>query len=147
MLKKTLVFAAATTMAATPCLSAELPRLQDEGARRSGAVAGAYFKVPLGGGARSKKPAAGVRLSVVHDYRNAGAQNARVVRSDSFDLRLVGAKKPTLYIAGQAVTGEEAKKHRQNIGPVGSAVSLAILVAAAVGAYYIYRAVDDSGEE
>lgn len=147
MLKKIIAFAAATTMVATPCLSAELPRLQDEGARRSGAVAGAYFKVPLGGGTRAKKPAAGVRLSVVHDYRTAGAQNARVVQSDSFDLRLVGSKKPTLFIAGQAVTGAEAKKHRQNIGPVGSAVSLAMLVATAVGAYYIYRAVNDSGDE
>ena len=147
MLRRGLAVAAAAMMVATPCLAAELPRLQDEGARRSGGVAGAYFKVPLGGGARAKGPKAGLRLAAVHDYRHAGAQNARVVQTDGLDLRLLGDRKPTLYLGGQPVTGEKGRKHRQNLGPVNSAVTLVILVAAAVGAYYIIRAVDDSGEE
>ncbi|HEY0113480.1 MAG TPA: hypothetical protein VGB59_10065 [Allosphingosinicella sp.] len=144
MFQKLTAALAATTLVASPVMAAELPNFDQSGARRSGAVAGAYFKVPLGG-PRAKKPAAGLRLSMVHDYRHAGAQTARVVQADSFDLRLVGAGKPTFYIAGQPVTGEQAKK--RNLGPVGSVVTIAVLVAAAVGAYYIYRAVDDSGEE
>ncbi len=144
MIAKLLALGAAATMAATPCLSAELPHFQENGARRTGAVAGVYLSVPLIG-ARSQAPRAGLRLSMRHDYRHAGAQTARVVQSDSLDLRLMGERKATLFVAGQPVTGKEAQ--RRNLGPVGSVVTLAIVVAAAVGGYYIYRAIDDSGEE
>ena len=146
MLKQTMALAAAMTMAASPCMAAELPAFEDHGARRSGAVAAAYYKVPLGGGsARARAPKAGLKLSMVHDYRNASAQTARVVEGETFDLRLVGDKKPTFYVAGKPVTGDEAKK--QNFGPVGTVVTLAVVVAAVVGVYYISRAIDDSGEE
>jgi hypothetical protein len=148
MLKKFLAAASATMMAAGPCLAAELPRLADDpGARRTGGVVGAYYKVPLGGGAKAKGPRAGLRLSMVHDYRNAGAPTARVVQSEGFELRLLGDKKPTLYLGGQAMTGEEAKKQRQNFATASTVVTLAVVVAVAVGGYYIYRAIDDSGEE
>jgi hypothetical protein len=143
MIDKLLAFSAAAVMAATPCLSAELPGNQDAGARRSGAVAGAYLKVPLDG-PRAEKPRAGLRLSMVHDYRSANAQTARVIEADTFDLRLTG-RKPALFIAGQPVGGKDSK--RSNLGPIGSTVTLVVLVAAAVGGYYIYRAIDDSGEE
>jgi hypothetical protein len=145
MLKKMLAAAAATMLAAGPCLAAELPGFQDSGARRSGAVAGAYFKVPLGGGARSGKPAAGLRMSMVHDYRSASAQNARIVQTDGFDLRLIGDRQATLYVAGKPVNGKEAEKMK--LTGVGTVVTLAVVVAAAVGGYYIWRAIDDSGEE
>jgi hypothetical protein len=144
MVRKSLAVAAATMMAASPCLAAELPGTQENGARRSGAVLGGYYKVPLGGGKKSGKPAAGLKMSVVHDYRSAGAQTARVVQADTFDLRLVGDKKATLYVGGKAMTGEQAKK---TLGPVGTAVTVVIVVAAVVGGYYILRAIDDSGEE
>jgi hypothetical protein len=148
MFSKMVAAAAAAAMVASPVAAAELRDHDNAGARRSGAVAAVYYKVPLGGGnARAKAPKAGLRLSMRHDYRNASAQTARVFDADTFDVRLVGEKKPTLFVAGQAVTGEEGKKNRQNLGPVGSTVTLVILVAAAVGGYYIYRAIDDSGEE
>jgi hypothetical protein len=148
MFRKTMAAAAAAAMVASPVAAAELRDHEGSGARRSGAVAAAYFRVPLGGGsARAKAPKAGLKLSMRHDYRNASAQTARVYDADSFDLRLLGDRKPTLYVAGQAMTGEEGRKNRQNLGPVNSAVTIVILVAAAVGAWYIYRAVDDSGEE
>ena len=148
MLSKMVAAAAAAAMVASPVAAAELRDHDNAGARRSGAVAAVYYRVPLGGGsARAKAPNAGLKLSMRHDYRNASAQTARVFEADTFDLRLAGDKKPTLYLAGQAVTGEEGKKNRQNLGPVGSTVTIVILVAAAVGGYYIYRAIDDSGEE
>lgn len=145
MLARTMAAAAAAMMMAAPCAAAELHDARDAGARRSGAVAAAYFKVPLGGGARVRAPHGGLRLGMVHDYRTAGAQTARVVQADGFDLRLVGEKKPTFYLAGQKLDGEQAR--RQNFGPAGTVVTLAIVVAAAVGAFYIVRAIDDSGEE
>ena len=148
MVRKMVAAAAAAAMVASPVAAAELRDHDNAGARRSGAVAAVYYKVPLGGGsARAKAPKAGLKLSMRHDYRNASAQTARVYDADTFDLRLVGDKKPTLYVAGQAMTGEEGRKNRQNLGPVGTTVTIVILVAAAVGVYYIARAVDDSGGE
>ena len=148
MLSKMVAAAAAAAMVASPVAAAELRDHDNEGARRSGAVAAVYYRVPLGGGStRARAPKAGLKLSMRHDYRNASAQTARVIEAETLDLRLVGDKKPTFYVAGQAVTGEEGRKNRQNLGPVGSTVTIVILVAAAVGGYYIYRAIDDSGEE
>jgi hypothetical protein len=143
MIRNLLALTAATTMAASPCLAADLPAMQDSGARRSGAAAGVYFRVPLSG-KRSGKAQAGMRLQTVHDYRNAGAPEAKLIQADAFDLRLIGDRHSTLYVAGQPVTGEKA---RSNLGPVGSVVTIAFLVAAAVGGYYIWRAIDDSGDE
>jgi hypothetical protein len=137
-------FAAACSMAATPCLAAELTQFNDSGARRSGAGLGAYVSIPLGG-ARDGRPQAGMRLTVTHDYRNAQAQSAPVVRADTFDLRLIGDRRPTLYVAGQPVTGEQAR--RNNLTGVGTLVTVAIVAAAVVGGYFIIRAIDDSGEE
>jgi hypothetical protein len=146
MFSKAMAAAAAAMMAATPALAAEVPAMQDQGARRSGATVGAYYKIPLGGGtAKAKTPRGGFRLTMTHDYRNAGAQTARVVHADALELRLTGVDKPTLFAAGRPITGKEARKN--NLGQVTGVVSLAILAAAAVGAYFIYRAVDDSGEE
>jgi hypothetical protein len=144
MIDKLLAFAAAAALAATPCLAAELPSFADSGARRSGATVGIYFKVPLTG-SRSEKARAGLRLAMTHDYRHAGAQTARVVEADALDLRLLGEGKAALLVAGREVTGDEAK--RTNFGPVSTVVTLAIIVAAAVGGYYIVRAIDDSGDE
>jgi hypothetical protein len=145
MFSKFLAAAAAAAMAAAPSMAAELPSYQDPGVRRSGAVAAVYYKVPLGGGTRAKGRRGGMKLSVVHDYRNASAQRARVLEAETFDLRLARAGKPALYVAGRPVSGQEARK--QNFGPVGTVVTVAVIVAAVVGVYYISRMIDDSGEE
>ena len=144
MIRHWLALSAAAATAVSPCLAAELPDDRSDGVRRSGAVAGAYFRVPLDGRG-AMRPQAGLRLSMTHDYRTAGAGDARVVETDSFDLRLAGDREATLYVAGRPVTGEEAD--RRGFGPINTAVTVAILVAAAVGAYFIVRAIDDSGEE
>jgi hypothetical protein len=144
LFKRAIAFAAAASMAATPCLAADLSQFDEVGARRSGIGAGAYFEIPLSGD-RGGRPQAGLRMSVSHDYRTARAPTAPVARSDALDLRLVGDREPTLYVAGQAVTGEEAR--RNNLTGVGTVVTLAIVAAAIVGGIVILNAIDDSGEE
>jgi opacity protein-like surface antigen len=142
-MKNLVAAAAAAAMAASPCLAADIPAFHETGARQSGAVAAAYVKVPLGGSARTAKAHGGLRLSMTHDYRSAGAQTAPVVSADAFDLRLVGEKKPTVYVAGRKL--DENK--RSNLGPVGSVLTIAIVAAAVVAGFYLARAIDDSGEE
>lgn len=146
MLKHFSAAAAALSLISTPCSAAELVDHKDPGARRSGAALGAYVRLPIGARpAEQKGPAAGLRLSAVHDHRTAGAQRTMLVESDTLDLRLIGAKKPTLFRAGVPVTGEEGRK--QKLTGVSTVVTVVVLVAAVVGGYYIVRAIDDSGEE
>ena len=145
MLTKTMAAAAAAMMAAAPAMAAELPGLREDGARRSGAVASVYYKVPLGGGDRAKAPYGGLKLSMVHDYRNASAQTAPVVQADGIDLRFDRSSNASFYVAGKRFDTKDARK--QNFGPVSTAVTVVIVVAAAVGGYFIVRAIDDSGEE
>jgi hypothetical protein len=140
--------AAATTfsLAATPCGAAELVDFKDPGARRSGAALGAYVKLPLGARpAEQRGPVAGLRLTAVHDYRTPGAPRAALVENDTLDLRLISSKKPALYLAGKPVGGEE--RRRQNLTGVSTAIVAIVIVAAAVGGFYLARAIDDSGEE
>jgi hypothetical protein len=145
MLNRLAAAAAALSLAATPCLAAELPDQKELGARRSGAAIGAYARLALGGKAERRAPVAGLRLTAVHDYRTAGAGRAAFVESDTLDLRLVGSKKPALFLAGVPVTGKEARKHK--LSGVSAVVTAVVVVAAVVGGYYILRAIDDSGEE
>jgi hypothetical protein len=143
-MRNVLAVAAAAAMVASPCLAAEIPAMRDTGARQSGAVAAAYFRVPLGGGAKAKKAHGGVKLAMVHDYRTAGAQTARVVSADTLDLRLVGEKKPALFVAGQKLSGDGK---RSNLTGVSTIVTVTIVAAAVVAGFYLARAIDDSGEE
>ncbi|HEX8571559.1 MAG TPA: hypothetical protein VF759_02280 [Allosphingosinicella sp.] len=145
MLNRLAAAAAALSIAATPCLAAELPEQRDPGVRRSGAAIGGYVRMPLGGKAERGGPAAGLRLTAVHDYRTADAARAAFIENDTLDLRLLGAKKPALYLAGVPVTGKAARRH--NLTGVNTVVTVVIVAAAVVGGYYIARAIDDSGEE
>ena len=144
MLRNIIAFTAALSTAASPCLAAELEPAGDVGARRSGAAIGAYIEIPLDGPRRGRTEA-GLRTSVVHDYRDARAPGAPVVRGDVFDLRLVGDRDPTLYLAGRPVTGEQARQSRLT-GP-GSVITLVVLALAIVGGVVVWQAIDDSGEE
>lgn len=144
MISKMLAAAAACAMAAAPSAAAELNAFDEAGARRSGATAGIYFALPLDG-PRREKARGGLRLQATHDYRSGTAHAARAVRADALELRLLGDAKPTFYAGGVPLTGEEAEK--RNLTGVGTIVTVAILAAAAVGGYYVYRMIDDSGEE
>ncbi|HEX8261913.1 MAG TPA: hypothetical protein VF547_03455, partial [Allosphingosinicella sp.] len=78
-------------------------------------------------------------------YRAAGAHNALVAQVDTLDLRLLGARKPALYLAGVPVTGKQGRRH--NLSGVNTVVTVVVIAAAVVGGYYLARAIDDSGEE
>ncbi len=133
MIGRTLPAAAALAMAATPCLAAEIPNHEPAGARRSSAVAGVYFRVPLSrdGGGRARAPQAGLRLTMNHDYRSGQSPNARLVEADGLDLRLTGPQ-PTLYLAGRPVTGEEARRNFAG-GSAGLIVTAVVVGGLVVG--------------
>lgn len=146
MLRRLAAAAAAFSLVASPCGAAELVDHKDPGARRSGAALGAYVKLPLGAQPSDQRgPVAGLRLSTVHDYRTAGAPRAALIESDTLDLRLLGSKKPALYLAGVPISGEE--RRRQNLTGVSTVIVVVVIAAAAVGGFYLARAIDDSGEE
>jgi hypothetical protein len=143
-MRKYVAAAAAASMAASPCLAADIPAFRDSGARQSGATAAAYYKIALGGGGKAARAHGGLKLSMTHDYRSPSAQTARVVTSDGLDLRLTGDKKPALYLAGRKLD-EQSRRH--NFGPAGTAVTLVIVAGVAIGAFFLARAIDDSGDE
>lgn len=146
MLGRLAAAAAAFSLAAAPCAAAELVDHKDPGARRSGAALGAYVRLPLGARPSEQRgPVAGLRLTAVHDYRTAGAPRAALVENDTLDLRLLGSKKPALYLAGVPVGGEE--RRRQSLTGVSTVIVVVVIAAAAVGGFYLARAIDDSGEE
>ena len=139
MIGRILAASAALAMAATPCLAAEIPNHEPPGARRSSAVAGAYFRMPLSREAsgRARPVQAGFRLTMQHDYRNGQSPNARLVEADGLDLRLVGASGPTLYAAGRPLTGDEAR--RANIGGGTGLIVAGVVIAAAVVGFLVLR--------
>jgi len=139
MISRMLAATAAVFMVATPCLAAEIPNHDQAGARRSSAIAGAYFRVPLSRDAagRARAPQAGLRLSMQHDYRTGQAPTARVVEADGFDLRLTGTGQgPTLYAAGRPLTGEEGR--RANISGGGLLIT-GIVVAGVIVGFLVLR--------
>lgn len=132
----TAIFAAAS-MAASSALAADLDRFEDRPDRRSGAGVGAYLELPFGG-PRDGRVQAGLRMTSLQADRDAPS---RVAASNTFDLRLVGDRGPTLYVAGTPVTGEEARRSNLFGGP--SIVTVAVLALAAVGAIVIWKEIDD----
>ncbi|HZG08715.1 MAG TPA: hypothetical protein VEZ70_07045 [Allosphingosinicella sp.] len=144
-MRKYVAAAAVASLAVSPCLAADIPAFHDSGARQSSATAAAYYRIPLGGGGKAAKAHGGLKLSMTHDYRSPSSQMARVVTADGLDLRLVGEKKPALYLAGTKVADEQSR--RQNLGPTGTVVTLVIIAGVAVGAFFLARAINDSGGE
>ena len=143
MFKKALIVVAAASVAGTPCSAAGFGVRDDFGVRRSGPAAAAYIAIPFSG-PRNGRTQAGLRLQMVHDYRNGAAPNAPVVQTNAFELRLIGDRRPTFYVADMPVTGDEARK--RNLAG-GGIVSFAILAAAAVGAFVIYKALDEDDDD
>jgi hypothetical protein len=142
MMKK--VLASIALMSSTTSMAAPLGNSMDAGARQSSAAAGFYFSIPFGG-ERSLRPQAGLRLRATHDYRNTSAPTAPVYGSDTLDLRLIGERKPTLYIGGMQVTGDEERK--SHLTGATTLVTVAVLAAAAVGAVVILDAVNGDDDD
>jgi hypothetical protein len=143
MIGKALASAAALSLVASPCAAAELGASAFEaGHRQSGAAAGVYFAVPFGG-RRSGRAQAGLRVQAIRHYRDASGARTRLDSIDTFELRLLGESRPTLFVASQRVTGRDA---RQNLMG-GGIVNIVVIGLAVVGAVVIYKAVDGDGED
>jgi hypothetical protein len=143
---RTIAFAAAVSTAvstaAAPAFAAD-PRIDfDAGERRSSASAGLYFAIPFGG-ARSGRTQGGVRMRMTHDYRSAASPRARVIDSDALELRLIGERRPTLFVANRPLTGRE---NRHNLVG-GGIVSTIVIGLAVVGAFVIYNEIKGDDDE
>jgi hypothetical protein len=138
MFARALALIAAVAMGAAPCAAAELNDPVSAIERRTGASAGFYFAVPFGG-ERSGRAQAGLRLRMTQDYRDSSARVVRSVGRDTLELRLLGERQPTLFVAEMAVTGRENQKNLMGGGPLG----IAVIALALVGAYVVYEAIDD----
>ena len=142
MIGKALASAAALALAASPCAAAGLDSAFDAGQRRSGATAGIYFAVPFGG-QRSGRAQAGLRLQSVQDYRDASGARTRLQSIDTFELRLLGEGRPTLFVAQRPVTGRDARRNLMG----GGIVNAVVIGLAVVGAFVIYKAIDDDEDD
>ncbi|HEX8443425.1 MAG TPA: hypothetical protein VF631_07240 [Allosphingosinicella sp.] len=110
MTKAWIAFAVAGALAASPCTAAELLDDTPRQAARSAAVAGAYFRLALDRPAGSERaPKAGLRLAMTHDVRSPRAFSTSR-RADVLELRLSGAARGGLYVAGRPVSGPEAER-------------------------------------
>lgn len=141
MIGRALAFVSALALAAAPCAAADLQLAEPGGERRSSAAAGVYFAVPFGG-ERSGRPRAGLRLRTTHEYRDAAARPVRSTSADTFELRLLGEQRPTLFVAERPVTGQDS---RQNL--FGGIVGTVVIGLAIVGAVVIYTAINDDEDE
>ena len=138
---RALAFAASVTMVAAPCAAADLNGPEVPGERRSGASAGIYFAVPFGG-ERSGRAQAGLRAGMNHEYRDFTGRQVRGSTINTLELRLLGERQPTLFVADMPVSGRENRRNLMGGGPLG----IAIIGLALVGAYVIYEELDDDDE-
>jgi hypothetical protein len=136
---------AALGLAAAPCAAADLNHVQAGGERRSGATAGVYFAVPFGG-QRSGRSQAGLRLRMDHEYRDAMGARTRSAGADTLELRMLGADRPTLFVADMPVTGRAGRENRQNLMG-GGIVSIVVIGLAVVGAYVVYNEFIDDDDD
>lgn len=139
---RALAFAASLATAAAPCAAADLNGPEAAGERRSGAGAGLYFAMPFGG-ARAGRAQAGLRMGLNHDYRDASGRQVRATSINTLELRLIGERRPTLFVADRPVTGRENRRLNM-MG--GGMIGIAILGLALVGAYVIYEELDDDDD-
>ncbi len=109
-MKGLIAFAVAGVLCASPCLAAELP---DDGFRavsRTGAVAGAYFKLPLDAPRSTERaPRTGLRLAVTHDGRDTRRFSVHR-EANLLDMRFAGQGGRNLYLAGRPIAGPEAER-------------------------------------
>ena len=132
ILKRLIALAASCALVSSPAVAADPWGSASDGAHRSGAFAGAYVRLPFTAISRNAKPHAGLRLSMVHDFRTMSGHEARQFRADALDLRL-GADAAALHIAGTPVTGPETTRLKalgtgETIALVAGGLILAVLV-------------------
>ncbi|HEY0116408.1 MAG TPA: hypothetical protein VGB54_11860 [Allosphingosinicella sp.] len=139
MLSRIVMNVAAMAAALAPGAAAAMPQFDDPGAARRGASVGAYLRLPFSpGGERGARPQIGVRIAMVQTSSDPGAPTAAVRETDALDLRLSGAARPTLLIAGRPVLREHTQRMNAlgtagTVGLVAGGVVLLLVVAVAAG--------------
>ena len=129
-------------MAAEPCIAAEIT--SNEASRQSGAFAGAYFRMPLGG-ERSPDDQArtGLRIGVAHVYRGVSpGTGERRIEAGLVDLGIFRSGRPSLMLGGRQMIDQQGRfslrgdeEGRGGASPwliVGGVVVLAVGVGALV---------------
>jgi hypothetical protein len=138
MIKATIGFAVAGALATTPCLAAELPDEAFRIAPRTGAVAGAYFKLPLDAPRSAERGMrAGLRLAMTQEVRDP--RRFSVSRqANLLDLSVAGAGRADLHLAGRPIAGPQAERLNAAGGSGGGRldkvmIGLGIALAAVAG--------------
>lgn len=142
MIRNVIACGLSAALAVAPAAAAELYDAGPTGASRSGALAGAYLRLPLGAVPIERSPRAGLRLAFA---RTVGEQRSHAIRreADIFDLRLI-ATRPAFYVAGRPVTGadrlnaEGASGGRLDKIMIGAGIALG-----AVAAFFVVSSVAD----
>ncbi len=110
MIRSSIALAVIAALAASPCAAAELFDDAPAGAARSGAVAGAYFRLSLDGPAGAERaPRAGLRLAMTHDVRSPRAFTVSR-QANLLDLRLAQSEGAALYLGGRPISGAAAER-------------------------------------
>ncbi len=143
-MKGLIAFAVAGALSASPCLAAELPDEGFRAASRSGAVAGAYFKLPLDAPRSAERaPRTGLRLALTHDARSVRSFSVHR-EANLLDLRFAGSG-GSFYLAGVPVAGPEAVRRNAAGGSGGGRldkimIGAGIALAAVAGAVLVLSA-------
>lgn len=134
MLRTMTAAAALAVSLAAPASAAEIAAFRETGTPQRSAFAGVYLKVPLSSARGNAAPHAGLRVSVVHDRRDAAGAPIASVSRDALDLRFGADAKPALYLAGAPLAGPGSERlHGLGTGETIAVAAGAVVVAAVVG--------------
>ena len=118
-----LATALAATGIAAGSSAAQVANFEQATSFRPGVSIGAYFRLPLTReGSRPGRAQVGLRVSAVRDHRDFMAPAAPVHQTDALDLRLIGANRPVLLVAG--IPAGDLQRHRLRLG-TGETIAIA----------------------
>jgi len=152
--KHLIALAAAATIAAQPCLAADL--VADDASRESGMRVGLYARVPLGDSGRVREePRAGLSFGATHIYRGINAATGeRRIEANLVDIGLFRSGRPSLMLSGRQMLDESGRLRLQDDEdggggiPTWALVAGGLVVAAGVGYLVLLEQFDcDEDEE
>ena len=138
MMRHALAIAAAATMTAQPCFAAEDVRDSRGSQARTGAFAGISLRVPLAGGAASRRPTARLQLTSIRQVRDANGAT-RTSRAEGVQIGAGRRGRPALTIAGRNPFAE-----RERLGVGGSTTTALVVVGGLVLVVFVLASVADA---
>lgn len=113
---------------ASPSSAADLQDWHTSADTRRAAFAGAFFQIPFEGRKAVSGTSVGMRLSAVHYRHSSVDRRSEQVSSEILKLNFSSPGKPSLHLAGTAVTGEESRK----LKALGTGETIALVVGGVV---------------